>query len=64
MSPLARGAGMAPASLEPWHALDEAAVVAMLDSPEPGLDPRQAAARLERYGENALPEPEPPGLGP
>ena len=55
---------MAPASLEPWHALDEAAVVAMLDSPEPGLDPRQAAARLDRYGENALPEPEPPGLGP
>lgn len=61
MSPPANGAGMGPANGEAWHALDEEAVVAMVDSPESGLDPREADARLERYGPNALPEPEPPG---
>lgn len=61
MSSPANGAGMAPASPAPWHALEEAELVALVESPESGLDERQAAARLKRYGENALPEPRPPG---
>lgn len=45
-----------------WHALTEEAVADVLVSPESGLDEREAARRLERYGENAIPEADPPGL--
>ncbi len=61
MNPAAEGAGTPPVGAQPWHAMDEAAVLATVDSPESGLDPREAAERLARYGENALPEPAPPG---
>lgn len=61
MNPAAEGAGTPPVGAQPWHAMDEAAVLAIVDSPESGLDPREAAERLARYGENALPEPAPPG---
>lgn len=46
---------------EPWHTLGEEEVAARLTSPEAGLDEAEAAARIARYGENSLPEPEPPG---
>lgn len=44
---------------EQWHALAPDDVVVRLHTdPLHGLDPREAVARLERYGPNALPEPE------
>ncbi len=61
MSLRSNGTGSGPISADAWHALDEEAVLARVDSPEAGLDPGEAAARLARHGENAFPEPEPPG---
>lgn len=46
---------------EQWHALPEPDIAAALESPETGLDVREAARRLERYGANTLPEADPPG---
>ena len=45
-----------------WHALGPDAVAARLDSDlERGLDPADAALRLDRYGPNALETREGPG---
>ena len=41
----------------PWHALEvEAAATAVEANRERGLDPEEAARRLEKFGPNALPE--------
>ncbi|WP_206453908.1 cation-transporting P-type ATPase [Aurantimonas marina] len=45
-----------------WHALDPAAALDQADARPEGLSTVEAAARLERYGPNALPEP--PRRGP
>jgi len=44
------------------HALTAAEALAALGSSPGGLDAGEAAARLERFGRNALPRAEPPGL--
>lgn len=44
----------------PWHALAPSEVEDRLASPPTGLHEAEAAARLERFGENRLPEPRPP----
>ncbi len=44
------------------HARPADAVLADLHATANGLDPAEAAARLQRYGRNTLPAPEPPGL--
>jgi len=38
-----------------WHALDVSEALAQLDSSANGLDPVEAAARLQRFGPNRLP---------
>jgi magnesium-transporting ATPase (P-type) len=43
----------------PWHALDASLVGELLESSEAGLDDREAARRLERFGPNRLPEAPP-----
>ncbi len=43
----------------PWHALDAVAVLARVGATPAGLDDAEAAARRERHGPNALPEPQP-----
>jgi magnesium-transporting ATPase (P-type) len=47
------------ADAAPWHALDAAAAAARLGSSRAGLDDREAAARLGRYGPNRI-DPPPP----
>lgn len=54
--------GQSAFSAARWHALTEQDILAGLESPDTGLDAREAARRLERYGPNALPEADPPGL--
>ncbi|HYQ71710.1 MAG TPA: cation-transporting P-type ATPase, partial [Gammaproteobacteria bacterium] len=52
----------APHSLPRPHTLSPEAVLAGLRSSPNGLDHAEAAARLQRYGRNALPVVEPPGI--
>ncbi|MBO9541450.1 cation-transporting P-type ATPase [bacterium] len=48
---------------QPWHPLRPEEAARLLDvKPECGLDPAEAAARLSRFGPNALPRLEPPSL--
>ncbi|TVQ83924.1 MAG: cation-transporting P-type ATPase [Micavibrio sp.] len=49
---------MADIENKAFHTLDKAAALEALESSEKGLLPEEAAARLEKYGPNALPEPE------
>ncbi|MCZ7577847.1 MAG: cation-transporting P-type ATPase [Dehalococcoidia bacterium] len=53
--------GQSAFSAARWHALTEQDILAGLESPDTGLDAREAARRLERYGPNALPEADPRG---
>jgi len=46
----------ATGDLRPWHALDEAAVFAAVDSGPGGLATEAVAQRLARFGPNRLPE--------
>ncbi|WP_216327952.1 cation-transporting P-type ATPase [Deinococcus aestuarii] len=46
----------------PWHAASPGDVLARLDTTPEGLRVAGAARRLERYGRNALPAREPPGV--
>jgi Ca2+-transporting ATPase len=55
------GPGENTPTAEPWHAVDEHEVALRLSSPDEGLTEGEAAERLRKYGENALPEPDPPG---
>ena len=45
-----------------WHALTGDAVLLQLASRHAGLSSAEAAERLARYGANALPAPQPPGV--
>jgi P-type Ca2+ transporter type 2C len=45
-----------------WHHLPISEVLELLQSAESGLSPKEAAARLERYGRNALLAPKPDSL--
>ncbi len=53
----------APRPLPAPHAMPAAEVLASLHSSPNGLGHGEAAARLQRYGRNALPAAEPPGIG-
>ncbi len=44
-----------------WHAVPESEVAEAFASPEEGLSTAEAARRIQRQGENTLPEPAPPG---
>jgi len=46
-----------------WHALTAEAALQQLDSRHSGLSAAEVEARLDRYGANALPAPQPPGIG-
>ena len=46
----------------PWHALPIDQVLTVLGSGKQGLTQSEAAARLERFGPNALPHGKPPGI--
>ncbi len=54
--------GHAEAGLEYPHALSGKLTLERLSATSLGLDQHEAAARLEKYGPNALPKKEPPGL--
>ena len=43
-----------------WHALDLPSVLQLLKATEEGLSQTDAESRLERYGPNSLPSPQPP----
>ncbi len=46
-----------------WHAMSPEAAASALDvDPDAGLEPAEAARRLERYGPNALPTEPPPSV--
>lgn len=53
---------MAPPVLPKPHAVSGDEALAALQSSLHGLSRMEAAARLEHYGRNALPQPEPPGI--
>ncbi|ATD67880.1 carbonate dehydratase [Luteimonas chenhongjianii] len=60
---MAETPGSAPspagATVTPWHSLDAEACLRLLAATTEGLASADAAARLRRYGENALPPPTP-----
>jgi P-type Ca2+ transporter type 2C len=45
-----------------WHALSDEDVLQEVESSTEGLTEDEAARRLEEFGPNALPAPEPPTL--
>ena len=54
----------APAGREPlWHILEVSEVLERVRSGPGGLESAEAAARLQEFGRNDLPAPNPPGLG-
>lgn len=61
MSQPVGGPGETTPAAEAWHAMDEHDVALRLSSPDEGLTGSEAAERLLHYGENTLPEPDPPG---
>jgi magnesium-transporting ATPase (P-type) len=46
----------------PWHSLENEEILRKLATSSEGLDPEEAAIRLQEYGENTLPARKPPGL--
>jgi P-type Ca2+ transporter type 2C len=64
ISPLPGGLGTSRATppVEAAHARDAAEVLTALRAAPTGLDGAEAAARLGRFGPNALPKARPPGL--
>lgn len=50
-------AAQAAAGSAAWHAIDAEAVLRQLAATRNGLEPAEAARRLQRYGPNALPSP-------
>jgi magnesium-transporting ATPase (P-type) len=55
MERMSAGAEESNAQAHPYHALDPAAVLALLGASANGLSAREAAERLARLGPNALP---------
>lgn len=45
-----------------WHAIDKKELLETLNTPDEGLSKEEAAARLEKYGENRLPSRKAPSL--
>ena len=46
----------------PWHSLGTEEIFKKLASSSRGLDPEEAATRLQEYGKNILPTRKPPGI--
>lgn len=46
----------------PWHSLETKEIFQKLVTTSKGLDPEEAAKRLQEYGENILPTKKPPGI--
>ncbi len=59
---MSRNVAESTSSNIPWCALDDAEVLARVDSCLQGLPSREAEIRLEQYGPNLLPSKPPPGL--